>query len=203
MGRKLDLVERELTESIQAELTARTAIRRRNLQGPDRLHAQIELQDLEERTRALRDERALLLDGEVERAEDAKRTIGEMLDRHDLEDAAFWLRRFFTSMAIGNAAALVAISAAVVQPDRPTVPDGWLSITIRFFSAGLVAAGAIPLILAADAALRRRERVSRTKWLSMVREAVRLLYCGIGFVAAAGFVVGLLWILVILDFLVS
>lgn len=143
------------------------------------------------------------MDGEVERVEDAKRSVGEMLDRHDLEDAAFWLRRFFTSMAIGNAAALVAISAAVIQPDRPTVPDGWLSLTVRFFTAGLVAAGAIPLILAADAALRRQHRARLTNWIPSVRYFVRLLYCGVGIVAAAGFVVGLLWILVIIDFIVS
>jgi hypothetical protein len=65
------------------------------------------------------------------------------------EDAAFWLRRFCTTLGIGNAAAFAAVASGFLQSDE----DSWSRIAspvadaLTRFSTGMVLAGAMPVFL--------------------------------------------------------
>jgi hypothetical protein len=68
-------------------------------------------------------------------------------ERSASEEASFWYRRFFTTLGLGNAAAFAAVASGFIQADdrRPIADAAANALTA--FSIGMVAAGALPLLL--------------------------------------------------------
>jgi hypothetical protein len=58
----------------------------------------------------------------------------------------FWSRRLITTLGVGNAAAFIALGAAVGQSDAPQRMAPYLTPAFFFFGGGLIAASALPLL---------------------------------------------------------
>lgn len=70
------------------------------------------------------------------------------LEAANLDDAAFWSRRFYTTLGIANAAAFAAIASGFLQAEtndrKPVVQP--VADALEFFMWGMVLAGVIPLL---------------------------------------------------------
>lgn len=63
------------------------------------------------------------------------------------EEAAFWFRRFFTTLGIANAGAFAALASGVLQADKPGDVATYAAPAMISFTWGLLWAGAVPLVL--------------------------------------------------------
>lgn len=75
----------------------------------------------------------------------------------DVEDSAFWFRRFFTSIAIANGAAFVALAAGFLQADDRKAIATLLPVPMTAFAVGMFASGAIPIVLWIQIRVRNNE----------------------------------------------
>lgn len=80
--------------------------------------------------------------------------------RAEEENGAFWLRRFILSLQIGNGAGFLASAAVVGQVDFEAISLAavlaW--VPAAYFALGTGVAGALPLIMAAQAWAKNRPR---------------------------------------------
>jgi hypothetical protein len=92
------------------------------------------------------------LKGERQKAWDAhnERLLAKRADlsRLNREDATFWFRRFFTTLAIANAATFAALASGTVQADKPGAVAKVVAGPMIAFAWGMVMAGSLPLLLA-------------------------------------------------------
>lgn len=74
----------------------------------------------------------------------ARATEDERVSR---DDAAFWSRRFYTSLAVGNGVGFVTVASALIQHAKidAAIVIGFAPIT--YFALGLTAAGLVPLLI--------------------------------------------------------
>lgn len=72
-------------------------------------------------------------------------------ERAKSEGADFWFRRFLLSLAVGNAAAFLALASGLLQADDPIAAAKLIRLPLQHFGHGLLAAGAIPAIMWARA----------------------------------------------------
>jgi len=63
------------------------------------------------------------------------------------ERAEFWFRRFFTSLGVGNGAAFAAISAGLLQAQKPEEIAPLAFGPLVVFAVGTVTAGLVPFVL--------------------------------------------------------
>lgn len=104
---------------------------------------------------------------------DADRT-----DQAQAEASAFWYRRFFTTLAIANGAAFLALANGFIQADDRSVLAPLIHKPMLLFALGTFAAGAIPLVLGAAPRLDRSAR--RTHANKSILIAVQGLVIAIG-----------------------
>ena len=68
-------------------------------------------------------------------------------DRLSRDDAAFWSRRFYTSLAVGNGVGFLTVSSALIQNAK----SGWAVALgfapLSYFALGVVFAGIIPFLV--------------------------------------------------------
>ena len=96
----------------------------------------------------------------------AKAAEDERLSR---DDAAFWSRRFYTSLAVGNGVGFVTISSALIQSGKIGLAVVVGFAPLSYFAGGLAAAGAIPWLI-----WQQRARSPASRWLKPLRVATRL-----------------------------
>ena len=104
-------------------------------------------------------------------------------ERAEQENAAFWFRRFMLSLQIGNGAGFLASAAIVGQVEVEAMPVAavlaWAPAA--YFACGTAVAGALPLILAAQAWAKDRPSLSyianRTTW-AMTASAIAFFLAG-------------------------
>lgn len=80
--------------------------------------------------------------------EEAEATAAQLnLDsrRSEREDAAFWFRRFFTTLGIANGAAFAALASGLLQADDPVKLAPVAGAAMDAFIWGALWAGSIPL----------------------------------------------------------
>lgn len=108
---------------------------RRNIE-----HCDAQISELELHERKLLDQVASI--------EGAK---AEAVARIQAEERGFWFRRFYTSLAIGNGAAMAAVANHLFNPDtaQATVRAGLTPFVC--FASGVVLAGTIPMFLGYNA----------------------------------------------------
>ena len=82
-------------------------------------------------------------------------------DQAQAEDSKFWYRRFFTTLAIANGAAFVALANGFLQADDRAVLAPLVHGPMMSFAIGTFAAGAIPFWLGATASVAHAARRTR------------------------------------------
>lgn len=104
-------------------------------------------------------ERRLLQIEDREREEASAVATQAHLDlrRAEREEAAFWFRRFFTTLGIANAAAFAALAGGLLQADDPIKLAPVAGPAMDAFIWGAIWAGSIPLLLWVRLALRPLE----------------------------------------------
>jgi hypothetical protein len=106
------------------------------------------------------------------------------------EGRDFWLRRFFTSVAVANGAGAFASITAMLRPDPPAVTTDQAAWIIACFVGGVLIAGAVPLILAVHPQIRfdgQRWRPAQWATVLLTSLAAALLVIGSGLVLSVGF----------------
>jgi hypothetical protein len=78
----------------------------------------------------------------------AARAQGEEQAR--IDDRTYWFRRFHTSLAIANGAAVAAIASKLLDKDVERLAVAISLVPLSLFALGMVLAGAIPVLLATD-----------------------------------------------------
>lgn len=116
----------------------------------------------------------------VAKAQSEATTESEQL-RSSNEGSAFWSRRFFTSVAVGNGAGAFATISALLRPDPPLVSHSLAIWILACFLAGVALAGLLPLALVVQPKIDFRI----SPWPIMQRIVV-----GATFVAAILFIAG-------------
>jgi Flp pilus assembly protein TadB len=100
--------------------------------------AQLELADAYQRASASQQRLAEAENRRAKASED---------DRASRDDASFWSRRFYTSLAVGNGVGFVTISTAIIQSGKM----GWAVVLgfapLGYFAVGLTAASMIPWLV--------------------------------------------------------
>jgi len=117
-------------------------------------------------------------------------TASSERDRAWSEGQAFWLRRFFTSVAVANGAGAFASVTALLRPDPPEVGIGQAQLIISCFGLGLVIAGLLPLLLAARPTIDFTKRpwpLSQTVTVSGTAASTLLLLIGCVMVVQVAF----------------
>ncbi len=84
------------------------------------------------------------------------RRLAKFEHEREPEERLFWMRRFHTSLGIGNAAAFAAVTSQVIKPEMATATAAKTLAAAALwpmmcFAAGLVAAGLLPMVLALGA----------------------------------------------------
>lgn len=85
----------------------------------------------------------------------------ERADAAQAEDSKFWFRRFFTTLAIANGAAFVALANGFLQADDRAALAPLVHGPMTSFAIGMFAAGAIPFWLGATASVEHTARRTR------------------------------------------
>lgn len=80
------------------------------------------------------------------------------------DEATFWFRRFFTSVAIANGAAFAALAAGFLNTDDKAAIANALAEIMSFFAIGMCTAGLIPALLWARVKLGASQ--SKSKYLA-------------------------------------
>jgi hypothetical protein len=75
-------------------------------------------------------------------------------DRAGRDDATFWSRRFYTSLAVGNGVGFVTISTALIQSGKVGLAVVIGFGPLMYFALGLAAAGTIPWFIWRQRALK-------------------------------------------------
>lgn len=112
-------------------------------------------------------------------------TAASDLARVESEGRAFWLRRFFTSVAVANGAGAFATVAALLRPDAPNASAPTVLLILGGYVLGVAIAGLLPLALAIKPDLRFSNWPWPTvQWLTVAATAVATIL----FVSASGLV---------------
>jgi len=127
-------------------------------------------------------QRAKLVD-EEDRATAQLNVVREAsLEKMSEDDRVFWLRRFFTTMAIGHAVAFVGLASGLMQSDERR----WLASTVAdamvIFGIGLVLSGSLPFLLFLQ---------TQRMWSRPARGGLKIAIGAIATTAALLFVAGL------------
>jgi hypothetical protein len=103
-------------------------------------------------------------------------------ERASRDDDAFWSRRFYTSLAVGNGVGFLTIASALIQAGKVglTVVLGFAPL--MYFACGVGAAGAIPWLI-----WRQRASPSASRW----QPPLRILIILATTLSAGFFVLGL------------
>lgn len=105
-----------------------------------------ELRSLEQEAAALELRRASVIEANDMQRKAAELARTDAADARASEEATFWFRRFFTSLAIANGAAFVALAAGFLQADDRALVAPLLPSPMTHFGVGMVLAGAVPLL---------------------------------------------------------
>jgi hypothetical protein len=145
MDRTYDQLERSLksTLSLIAEMKAELP----HLDPVERSDKKVLIKHFEDDASELRGQ---IFD--LEAKEHAQRTAHEVATRVEVqratrEEAAFWFRRFFTTLGIANGAAFAALASGLLQADDPKKVAYLAAPAMAHFVWGTILAGSVPLIL--------------------------------------------------------
>lgn len=117
---------------------------------------------------------------------DAQRQATAASERENAsrEGREFWLRRLFTSVAVGNGAGAFASVTALLRPEPPAVSSGLAALIVGSFVGGVALAGLIPLLLAVKPNLNFNAWPwPKSQWLSVVGTALAAMLFVTGCVA--------------------
>jgi hypothetical protein len=81
---------------------------------------------------------------DAQEQEDIKR--GDMIRQRTHDDAIFWFRRSFTSLALIHGAAFATMASGLLQSKSPQLTSKIVFVPLVLFAAGLVVAGIIPFL---------------------------------------------------------
>lgn len=149
MGKALDNIQRQI-EALEQE---RSELGRIPV-GPALSPSAIRLPILERELAQLYLDRDKQLDVEEGARQQVEAATAAAREQIEGETRNFWLRRFITTLAIANAAALTGIAAGLSQADNPGILGPHLAGALRAFATGMIAAGSMPLIFYANGLVR-------------------------------------------------
>ena len=159
-----------------------------------RIKAEIDRKnELEAVLARLRVELADVDDRQAEVRDAADKAAAELRLQLTHEDAAFWYRRWVTTLSIGHAGAFAALASGFLQAENQANIAAAVAEAMQCFAIGMVCAGAVPFFLWSERFhAEGRTHVSTTaKW---VHQTLTMMSAGlfvIGLMTAIGAVRGL------------
>lgn len=167
MSRRTDL-EKKIGE-VQARIEA---LKNTSGDGAAILMAGFQRTTLETQLKELRADYKRAAEAEERRGEEHEHAMQSF----EREDAAFWFRRFFTTLGIANAAAFAALASGLLQADDPVKLAPVAGPAMDAFAWGALWAGSIPLWMWARLAINGlSEREGFPEPLQRVAKGFRLL----------------------------
>jgi hypothetical protein len=136
----------------------------------------IELPDLHQELVAIEQTLAQVESTEALRRDTAEREA----DRLKQDDAAYWWRRFNTSLAIGNGAGLAVVTGATLQAQHLDQALVFAWEPMLYFGPGVLLAGVLPWLLWAQKRYPGATGLARVAGIFLTTLAAGLFALGIG-----------------------